>query len=792
MLYNELDFSRQQNGEKKQPDYILVFKKDGQILNLDEAKKAQLDWDGKLPIVVVDVDRCLETEKAKVEKLKRQYEETPTEQLAKQIRQKVRNNRVTYSKFCPEIEDFLKEQPKREKSETKKTLKNSIGEKAGNAYKKVKQKPAGLVGISTAKKGNFMKLIENIKSEIEEYKHYKHPRHSNALTVQNSKSRSIFNYIQAKRLGRKYGDVLYKHFKVMDDVNSYDLLINLFGRRNIERALDNKEATTSQIADKLFEKCNIENLDKKQANYVLQSMMHCITFNRATGLDLSEIQHGINPETFARASLGNKSMLSIFEENEVTKDILKEIYDMYGKELVECYNNDAYLRNKTILKLDGKNEKTNAVGGLQDHVTYYSNEDFDMIFQKYFNNKELSQTEQYILIGLLAKEADLIGTYTVKHLREHPEYIKSEINVGIFDNIVLSGKTYTNKERKEIATLGQVWSKDDLNRYHNLGLLRQRLESLPETQDTLKTKHAIDEILAKPLSEIATRSSEISEFMDTAFMSYEIENRNQIVESVYNPEKTQEIVITDLAQMGSSAMLHFFNPNRTMSNFDAYVSDLEEKRSKELNREFKFSEDEKRQMLLQYQSKENHYITDYALDFEGIGQVGTFDTRYVTNTSNQLCAMVTTPKEILEGKGIRGQIALGFSRKTLNPELIATVSNKNIHSNKGIDYVESNNEFEDFSASYDELTSTDKKFGDNTEVVLFRNSYESSLKPSYVMYIGNDKLDSVVEKENLELVRKQMKEAGLDVPLVIFDRFSIKEKMKDDKLEQKQNEDERF
>ena len=104
--------------------------------------------------------------KSKVEKLKRQYEETPTEQLAKQIRQKVRNNRVTYSKFCPEIEDFLKEQPNREKIETKKTLKKSIGEKAGNAYNKVKQKPVGLVGITTAKKGNFMKLIENIKSGI--------------------------------------------------------------------------------------------------------------------------------------------------------------------------------------------------------------------------------------------------------------------------------------------------------------------------------------------------------------------------------------------------------------------------------------------------------------------------------------------------------------------------------------------------------------------------------------------------------------------------------------------------
>ena len=58
------------------------------------------------------------------------------------------------------------------------------------------------------------------------------------------------------------------------------------------------------------------------------------------------------------------------------------------------------------------------------------------------------------------------------------------------------------------------------------------------------------------------------------------------------------------------------------------------------------------------------------------------------------------------------------------------------------------------------------------------------------MYIGNDKLDSAVEKKNIELIKEQMKEAGLDVPLVIFDRFSIKEKMKDDKLEQKQNYDE--
>ena len=62
------------------------------------------------------------------------------------------------------------------------------------------------------------------------------------------------------------------------------------------------------------------------------------------------------------------------------------------------------------------------------------------------------------------------------------------------------------------------------------------------------------------------------------------------------------------------------------------------------------------------------------------------------------------------------------------------------------------------------------------------------------MYIANDSLESNTEKNNLETLKKQMQEAGLYVPeegveipdggklvtLVIFDRYSIKEKMKKD------------
>ncbi len=634
-----------------------------------------------------------------------------------------------------------------------------------------------------------MNFIEKIKESIKEYKQYKNPTHSKALTVQSKKNKNIYKYMQAKSLERKYGDALYKHFEVMNDIESYDFLIRLFGKRNIEKALNDEEATTAEIADKFLEIGNIKDSNEIQTNYVLKNMMNCIIFNRATGLNLSEFKLGIMPEKFYRKALDNKSMLNILDENKVTKDILKEIYDIYRDEIISCYNEDAYLRNKTVLKLDGKYENISAVGGLQDHITDYSEKDFITIFEKYFSNEELSKTEQYILIGLLAKEADLIGTYTVKNLKEHYEYIKSEIKVGIFDDIILSNKRYTNNERKKIVALSKVWKKEDLKRYNNLELLRKRLESLSKTQKTLKDISTIDEILSKSLDEVTLEGNEISDSMDLVFMDYEIENRNQIIDKVYNPPKAEEIVITDLAQIDSATMLHFFHPNKAMSSFNIYVKELEEKKSKEIGKKFEFSEDEKKAMLVQYQTKENKYITDYALDFEGIGQVGSFDTRYVTNTSNQLCAMITTPKEILSGNVTRGKIALGFSKETLNPELIVTTSNKNIHSNKGIDYVESNNEFKDFSASYDELASDEKTYGGNNEIVLFRNSSEASLKPSYVMYIGDNKLDSEYEKKNIKMIKEQMVEAGLKVPLVIFDRFSIKEKTKNVQLKQNKNND---
>lgn len=113
--YNEMDYARFQNGQKKQPDYIIVFKENGQVQNLEEAKKASKDWGG-MPIVVVDKDKCLETERSRLDNLLDKYR-AGDKTLAREIYYKIRNNRVTRKAFAEEIniDEFKREMEEQEK-----------------------------------------------------------------------------------------------------------------------------------------------------------------------------------------------------------------------------------------------------------------------------------------------------------------------------------------------------------------------------------------------------------------------------------------------------------------------------------------------------------------------------------------------------------------------------------------------------------------------------------------------------------------------------------------------------
>ena len=113
--YNEMDFRRVQGGKKKQPDYIVVFRENDKIDNIEEAIKASKDFSG-LPIVVIDVDECLASEREKVKGLLEQYRKTGDSKIKEAIEEKLRNNRVTDVSFCSDmgIDEFLRDAPKKD------------------------------------------------------------------------------------------------------------------------------------------------------------------------------------------------------------------------------------------------------------------------------------------------------------------------------------------------------------------------------------------------------------------------------------------------------------------------------------------------------------------------------------------------------------------------------------------------------------------------------------------------------------------------------------------------------
>ena len=138
--YNEMDFRRVQGGKKKQPDYIVVFRKKGEIDNIEEAIKASKDFSGlpivvidvdeclaserekvkglleQYPIVVIDVDECLASEREKVKGLLEQYRKTGDSKIKEAIEEKLRNNRVTDVSFCRDmgVDEFLRDVPKKD------------------------------------------------------------------------------------------------------------------------------------------------------------------------------------------------------------------------------------------------------------------------------------------------------------------------------------------------------------------------------------------------------------------------------------------------------------------------------------------------------------------------------------------------------------------------------------------------------------------------------------------------------------------------------------------------------
>ena len=124
LTYNEMVFKRKQDGKKKQPDYIVVFKENGRIVNMSKAQKAQAQWKQygiNLPIIVVDKDECAKANRAEIDRM---IKECNSYEDYKKIFHKVDNNnkwREGFEHYIKQIEGLKK---KFERKRVKEIFKN--------------------------------------------------------------------------------------------------------------------------------------------------------------------------------------------------------------------------------------------------------------------------------------------------------------------------------------------------------------------------------------------------------------------------------------------------------------------------------------------------------------------------------------------------------------------------------------------------------------------------------------------------------------------------------------------
>lgn len=109
--YNEFVFKRLQEGKRKQPDYLILFKEKGE-LNKQQVERAKLalthfkENNIDLPVVIIDKDECEKSEKRKISEMISEYDKSKDLSLLLQIKQKIRTNTKWNNSFSYFIEYF--------------------------------------------------------------------------------------------------------------------------------------------------------------------------------------------------------------------------------------------------------------------------------------------------------------------------------------------------------------------------------------------------------------------------------------------------------------------------------------------------------------------------------------------------------------------------------------------------------------------------------------------------------------------------------------------------------------
>ena len=390
-------------------------------------------------------------------------------------------------------------------------------------------------------------------------------------------------------------------------------------------------------------------------------------------------------------------------------------------------------------------------------------------FEKILNGNEIDDPEEdsqkEIILDYLMKT---LGTYSSDDIKNNFNFILYDINNNSNENL--------DSRRKKYLLYSNL-SNNQLMKIDESHVLKQRLQKInkKESEELLSRLNAIENNFYENIAEL-----------EDIYSDYEILYRKDLIDNLYVP-KNDVTIIEDYKDVRPQLIHQFLRNPKKFRNME--IQKIKEKiiserrngnDSKDLT---EYEQKKLNELIYQVDANLNQYKVNYTTDGKGTSYTGSliFDT-YHSDTSNQISASLLNAEDLLNLPYV-GIIGIGFNKETLTPESIALSSNSYKTTNKGINNLEYNEEyeFEEMSSPYSELLG--KK---DSEIVIHRRGIDFDTKASYILAKINSS-NSKQTNEIMEQIEQVRKNEGLKA--VIYDTYKIRESFEKSKQEQQEHEE---
>lgn len=527
--------------------------------------------------------------------------------------------------------------------------------------------------------------------------------------------------------------ILYlKYRNKIKKLNISDMLIETI----IERYNINDFSNVLDIIDKSNNindfKLNItEMLKNSSSNSLHKNLLMGNLLNRFdfVGFSFEKISSQLNLSNFNYDLNDNKEILNILRNN---------FYEYV------ISNNE--MKNLFLMRDDGKYDYT--IDLSNDVVLKYYD---DFVLGNIYNSNNVRLIYEVICNYIV----NVVGFYDKDDILNNFDFIKYDMLYGDKNTLLLDRKIKYQKE-KELSEC-QIFEINNINK------LKTSLISINNEQSML---------LLKSLENIENNVYDNVEKLDEIYAQYEILFREDIIEHLYIPSK-KETIITDFRDL-KPQLLHVF-----IRDTEKFRNTLEDKILDEIISKRKNANKDK-ELSLEEQAEYDKRIqgVDAMLDMSLVNY-SYYDensfysdkngfTCYHSDTSNQLSTSLYSESYFLDNP-FKSFIGVGFNSETLAPEAIVLSSNSYLTTNKGLNNLEYNKdyEFEFTKSSYNDLKNNDGK----SEIVLFRKNIDFETKASYV-FVSFDSQN----KKSYELLEKaRILSNKNNLKLVIYDLRKIHE-----------------